>query len=283
MNDFKGKVAVVTGAASGIGLALAKRCAMEQMKIVMADVEADALSRAQRELVGLPCEVLALATDVSKASDMDDLASRTLQRFGSVQLLFNNAGVGVANALWEYTLADWKWVIDVNLWGVIHGIRAFVPIMLRQDTQSHIVNTASIAGLVSGRGMGIYRMTKHAVVSLSETLYCDLQMTGKPIGVSVLCPGFVRTRILESDRNRPAGLANPLQAVAAPWQQATPRWFQDSIAHGTPPHEIADCVFNAIRDGTFYVLPHREFDERIRARVDRMLSNQSPAIPPVRE
>jgi NAD(P)-dependent dehydrogenase (short-subunit alcohol dehydrogenase family) len=280
MNHFNGRVALVTGAASGIGLALARRCATEGMKVVLADVEADALLRARKEVDAPGRDVAAVVIDVSKAADMDHLARQTMERFGGVHLLFNNAGVGVGNALWDYTLADWEWVINVNLWGVIHAIRTFVPLMLRQNTDCHIVNTASIAGLLSGRGMGIYRMTKHAVVSLSETLYCDLQTTGSPIGVSVLCPGFVRTRIMESERNRPARLANTSPTVApAPWQQAVRQSFRDSIAHGTPPDEIADCVFTAIRNGTFYVLPHPEFKEQIRERVERILSDRNPAIP----
>lgn len=171
MKDFRGKVAVVTGAASGIGRALAWRAAKEGMKVVLADCEKSALASAADELKAADFTVHAVRTDVSRAVEVETLAKETLKAFGAVHLLFNNAGVGVGTAVWEGTLSDWQWVLGVNLWGVIHGVRSFVPVMLDQKTECHIVNTASIAGLVPQPGMGIYSVTKHGVVALSEALY----------------------------------------------------------------------------------------------------------------
>ena len=203
MKEFKGKVAVVTGAASGIGRALADRSVQEGMKVVLADVEVEALAKTEAGLKSSGATVLAVPTDVSQARDVAALAQKTLEVFGAVHLLCNNAGVGTEAAIWESTLEEWEWVMGVNLWGVIHGVRAFVPHMLAQDTECHIVNTASMAGLISGPGLGAYKVTKHAVVSLSETLYHELAERGARVGVSVLCPGIVNTRIMESARNRP--------------------------------------------------------------------------------
>jgi NAD(P)-dependent dehydrogenase (short-subunit alcohol dehydrogenase family) len=282
MKHFAGRIAVITGAASGIGLALARRCAQEGMKVVLADVEAEALGEVRKELAAQGHTVLALETDVANASHIEDLAQQTIEHFGAIHLLFNNAGVGTGGPLWACTPADWEWVMGVNLWGVIHALRIFVPIMLAQKSECHIVNTASIAGLTSGRGMGIYRMTKHAVVSLSETLYCDLEGAGSSIGVSVLCPAFVRTRIMESNRNRPAHLANALEsAPLTAYQQAMRKWFAESTERGMPPDEVAVRVFDAIRSNTFYVLPHDQYDEMIRERMTRILERGKPAIAPL--
>src|SRR5215213_2544837 len=208
MKEFSGKVAVITGAASGIGRGLAEACAREGMKVVLADVDEAALAQAERELKDAGAEVLAVRTDVSKADDVEALARRALDAFGAVHLLFNNAGVGAGTTVWESTLADWEWVLGVNLWGVIHGVRTFVPLMLEQADECHIVNTASMAGLVSGPALGVYKVTKHGVVALSETLCCELAIMRSKIGVSVLCPGGVNTRIMDSERVRPAGLRN---------------------------------------------------------------------------
>ena len=198
MNEFNGKVAVITGAASGIGRALADRCVHEGMKAVLADVEVDALAKTEASLKASGATVLAVQTDVSQARDVAALAEKTVEAFGAVHLLCNNAGVGTEAAVWESTLEEWEWVMGVNLWGVIHGVRTFVPVMLAQDTECHIVNTASMAGLISGPGLGAYKVTKHAVVSLSETLHHELGERGAKIRVSVLCPGIVNTRIMES-------------------------------------------------------------------------------------
>jgi len=210
VKEFRGKVAVITGGASGIGRGLAERCAQEGMKIVLADVDKSALAQAERELKDASAEVVAVRTDVSKSGDVDALAQRALGAFGAVHALFNNAGVGAGTTVWESTLEDWQWVMGVNLWGVIHGVRTFVPLMLKQADECHIVNTASMAGLVSGPALGIYKVTKHAVVSLSETLYCELAVMRSKIKVSVLCPAGVNTRVMDSERNRPIELQNSL-------------------------------------------------------------------------
>jgi len=184
MRNFKDKVAVVTGGASGIGLAMARRFAREGMRIIIADVEVDALTAAERKIRDMGATALGVRTDVSRSQDIEALAAKTLKAFGGVHIVCNNAGVGgTPGALWERTLEDWKWVIDVNLWGVIHGIRTFVPIMLKHGEDAHVVNTASIAGLLSSPLLGTYHATKHAIVSISEVLYAELATAGAHIGV----------------------------------------------------------------------------------------------------
>ena len=202
MKEFKGKVAVITGAASGIGLAIARRCVREGMRVVLADVEQSALEQAEKSLTAMGGVVKPVLTDVSKPEQVEALAKEAVKAFGAVHLLFNNAGVGAGASIWETSLADWEWVIGVNLWGVLHGIRVFVPIMLDQDTDCYIVNTASVAGLLNHNFCASYQVTKHAVVALSEHLYLTLTQQGSKIKTSVLCPGFVRTRIISSSRNR---------------------------------------------------------------------------------
>src|SRR5215469_10915747 len=209
MQEFPDKVAVVTGAASGIGFALAERFAREGMKVVLADVEGDALARAEAELRGRGATVRAVRTDVRQAGEVAALAEQTLAAFGGVHVVCNNAGVVVFKSAWEHTLADWEWVLGVNLWGVIHGVRTFVPIMLRQGTEGHIVNTASMGGLVTGPFFGSYIVSKHGVVALSEVLALELARIGAPVKVSVLCPNVVRTNLMDSARNRPLALTNP--------------------------------------------------------------------------
>ncbi len=225
MKDFKDRVAVVTGAASGIGLALAERFAAEGMKVVMADVEADALARAA-EPIKEKAPVLATRVDVSKPDDVERLAAETYATFGAAHVVCNNAGVAVIGAVHEHSLADWEWVLGVNLWGVIHGVRAFVPRMLAGGQHGHIVNTASIAGLTNSPFMSVYNVTKHGVVALSESMYKEFQATGAPIGVSVVCPGLINTNIMSSSRNRPARWADP----GAPGEAA--RAFSAALATG---------------------------------------------------
>jgi NAD(P)-dependent dehydrogenase (short-subunit alcohol dehydrogenase family) len=240
MKEFKDKVAVITGAASGIGRALADRCVQEGMKAVLADVEVKTLAKTEANLKACGATVLAVQTDVSQARDVAALAQRTLEVFGAVHLLCNNAGVGMEAAIWESTLEEWEWVMGVNLWGVIHGVRAFVPLMLAQDTECHIVNTASMAGLISGPGLGAYKVTKHAVVSLSETLYHELAERRARVRVSVLCPGIVNTRIMESARNRPGHLppTEPIVPVSgARWEA-----LRQLVPAGMPPGQVADAV-----------------------------------------
>jgi NAD(P)-dependent dehydrogenase (short-subunit alcohol dehydrogenase family) len=277
MKDFKGKVAVITGAASGIGRALAERCVREGMKAVLADVEVEALAKTEASLKASGATVLAVPTDVSQARDVAALAQKTLQVFGAVHLLFNNAGVATEAAIWESSLDDWEWVVGVNLWGVIHGVRAFVPVMLAQNTECHIVNTASMAGLVSGPGLGAYKVTKHAVVSLSETLYHELAERGARVGVSVLCPAFVNTRIMESARNRPGHLAP--EAPLSPAPAARKEALNRLVPAGIPPVQVADAVFAAVRKDEFYILTHPDGKESIRTRMEDILQERNPTPP----
>jgi NAD(P)-dependent dehydrogenase (short-subunit alcohol dehydrogenase family) len=282
MREFHGKVAVVTGTASGIGRALAGKSAQEGMKVVLADIEEQALMRARQELEATGASVLAVQTDVSKAGDVEALAQKALDTFGGVHLLFNNASVGAGTIIWESTLADWEWTIGVNLWGVIHGIRAFVPRMIEQDTQGHIVNTASVAGLTSGPGLGIYKVTKHGVVTLSETLYHELALRGANVKVSVLCPGFVHTQIMDSDRNRPVILQNDTaEEQMGPESEALLQFMRQAVEAGMPTHQVADIVFQAIRDETFYILTHPEWKEAIRVRMEDILQERNPTYVPI--
>ncbi len=277
MKEFKDKVAVITGAASGLGRAMAERCAQEGMKVVLADVEVEPLAKTESSMKASGATVLAVKTDVSRATDVEDLAQKTLEAFGAVHLLCNNAGVGTGAAVWESTVAEWEWVIGVNLWGVIHGVRVFVPIMLKQDTECHIVNTASMAGLISGPGLGAYKVTKHAVVTLSETLYHELAERGARVNVSVLCPGVVSTRIMESERNRPGHFpaTEPLDPASAARQEA----LRQRVVAGMPPGHVADVVFEAIRKDQFYILTHPEWQGSIRTRMEDILQGRNPTGP----
>jgi NAD(P)-dependent dehydrogenase (short-subunit alcohol dehydrogenase family) len=269
-----GRVAVVTGAASGIGLALSERFAAEGMRVVMADVEAPALAAAADRLADRGAEVLPVATDVSKAEQVDALRDRTLDAFGAVHVVCNNAGVsGLGRPLWEMSRADWEWVLGVNLWGVIHGIRAFVPALLEQGA-GHVVNTGSLAGLTAGT-LGAYSVGKHAVVALSEGLHFQLVQRGVPVGVSVLCPGWVRTRLMD-DRNRPAELGAAPEP--GPDQEAARALVRQLIETGMDPAHVAGHVVDAIRGGRFYVLTHPEMNEAIRRRAEDVLAGSPPGM-----
>ena len=277
MNEFQGKVAVITGAASGIGRAIADRCAKEGIKIVLADVEREPLERAAIELEDLGAAVLAVRTDVSDHDQIDALLQATLHKFGSVHLLFNNAGVVVGGALWEQSLEDWQWILGVNLWGVIHGIRAFVPIMLKQDTECHIVNTASGAGLRSAPGVGSYKVTKHGVVSMSETLYHELSGINSKIRVSVLCPGATDTNIMTGARNRSEELQNqPSQDSLGPWHQSQWERLGSALDSGMPAGEVADEVFKAIMNESFYIVTPPSGLEAVRLRMNEILEQRNP-------
>jgi NAD(P)-dependent dehydrogenase (short-subunit alcohol dehydrogenase family) len=273
MQDLRGKTAVVTGAASGIGKALAAKSCAEGMNVVLADIEAGALAKARDEL-GRGANVISIVVDVSQPRAVDELAGKTLDAFGSVDLLFNNAGVGAGTTIWQSTLEDWTWVIGVNLWGVINGIRTFVPIMLKQNRPAHIVNTASIAGLMKGHHSAPYITTKHAVVALTEQLAVELERTKAPIVASALCPSWVNTRINESGRNRPTSLRN--QTESQPTPEMLKRWeqLQEFIKRATPPAEIADAVFEeGIRKGKLYIIPHKETAQVIRNRFDGIMKD----------
>lgn len=283
MNTFQGKVAVVTGAASGIGRALAEHCVQEGMKVVLADIEEQALLQTSRELAAQGAETLAIQTDVSQAAEVERLAKIAFETYSGVHLLFNNAGVGAGKTAWESTLADWEWVLGVNLYGVIHGIRSFVPRMLESGTEGYIVNTASMAGLTSGPGLSVYMASKHAVVSLTETLYHELTLRGSRIGVSALCPGFVNTRIQDSERNRPLGLQNaPDEDIVSKdelslEEQEGGQLLQQAIQKGMPPQQQAEVVFEAIREKRFYIYPP-EFKGGIRTRMEDILKLRNPTF-----
>jgi NAD(P)-dependent dehydrogenase (short-subunit alcohol dehydrogenase family) len=275
MKDFKSRVAVITGAASGIGRALAERCAREGMKVILADVEPGALADAEANLQAAGGTVLAVRTDVSQAKEVEALAQKTLEAFGAVHLLCNNAGVATSGTVvWESSLTDWEWVIGVNLWGVIHGVRSFVPIMLAQDTQCHIVNTASLSGLISFPRGSVYAVTKHGVVTLSESLHHELTERGGKVKVSVLCPGLVRTRIVDCARNRPDRLA--ATAPMGPVEAAGWETLRQQVQTGMPPAQVADAVFQAIREERFYILTHPEGKDWIRTRLEDILQERNP-------
>jgi NADP-dependent 3-hydroxy acid dehydrogenase YdfG len=253
------------------------------MKVVLADVEQDALTGAEKELTALGGTVLPVLTDVSSADQVEALARKTINTFGGVHLLCNNAGVAADGTIWECSVADWDWVIGVNLWGVLNGIRTFVPIMLSQDTEGHVVNTASTAGILPYHPGASYHVTKHAVVALSENLYRSLGERGAKIKTSVLCPGFVKTRILSSLRNRPAELrvkSSPIplstEAEEAAWAYLEKNQFKVLSTS-----QVADMVFTAIREGKFYILTHPEFNEVVRKRMEAIIQGQNPEIKPL--
>ena len=261
MKEFKDKVAVITGAASGIGLGIARRAAKEDMRLVIADIEKDALNQAEEELKSSGTDVISVVVDVSKLEDIKKLAQKTIDKFGEVHLLCNNAGVASPGFLWEGVLSDWEWVIGVNLWGVIHGIRTFIPIMLQQDNECYIVNTSSMAGIMSGDfANGIYGITKQGVVSLSESLRASFMQMGIKIGISVLCPGVVNTRITSSERNRPAEFCGtdyipPFDRIIKnhPELEQVVRAAPKIWEAGTDPDQSGDIVFEAIKKGIFYI------------------------------
>jgi NAD(P)-dependent dehydrogenase (short-subunit alcohol dehydrogenase family) len=276
MKDFKDKVAVITGGASGLGLAMARRFAAEGMKLVLADVEEETLRKVETEFRKAGVPVVGIRTDVSRAQDVERLAEKTLATFGGVHLLCNNAGVGPGGVVWENTLADWEWVLGVNLWGVIHGVRVFLPIMLRQDADSHVVNTASVAGLLSVPNMGIYCVSKHAVVTLTECLYHDLAQRSSRVGVSLLCPAYVPTGIIDSERNRPALLRNA-QRVKTAEELAREEAMRKAVLSGKiSAEQVAQMVFDAVQGNRFYVLTHPKIKDAIRTRMDDILLDRAP-------
>ncbi|MFK7898810.1 MAG: SDR family NAD(P)-dependent oxidoreductase [Myxococcota bacterium] len=253
LTEFKGKVAVVTGAASGIGKAICERAAREGMHVVMADVEQDMLRNSASEIEGLGAEVLAVRTDVSQPDELSKLAEETLERFGKVHVVCNNAGVFAGGLTWDAIGTDWEWVMGVNVYGILHGIRAFVPILLEQNEPGHIVNTCSMAGLINTPLSGAYNVSKHAALSLTETLYHELQTKDTPVGCSALCPELINTGIGRSDRNRPAHLKRP-DGAGTPEQEMVENVIGASVASGIPPAEMANRVFQGIQDDQFYLL-----------------------------
>jgi NAD(P)-dependent dehydrogenase (short-subunit alcohol dehydrogenase family) len=282
MQDFEGKVAVVTGGASGIGLALARGFARERMRVVVADVERAALDEAAAGLADAfgAHNVLGVPTDVRDDDAVDALAAAAFERFGTVHVLCNNAGVGVGGLTWTVPADRWRWAVDVNLLGVAHGIRAFVPRMIEQG-EGHVVNTASAAGILTGPAMAPYFATKHAVVALSESLHFDLELTGASVGVSVLCPEWVRTNIADTERNRPSDVA-PVESGPVPGVDVDPEMvrvlIQGLIDGGMDPDDVAAQVVNAIRSGRFWVLTHATTVESARRRWDAIAAGGQPVF-----
>jgi NAD(P)-dependent dehydrogenase (short-subunit alcohol dehydrogenase family) len=274
-NSFTGRVAVITGAASGIGFGLAERFAAEGMKLVLADVDERALADAAQRLRASGRELIAVRCDVSHAEEVERLAEQAMNAFGAVHVVCNNAGVADTSgaAVWEASLDDWQWVVGVNLWGVVHGIRTFVPILLRQE-QGYVVNTASSAGLLPG-ALGSYSATKHAVVALTESLRSELTAINAPVGVSVLCPGLVATRILEAERNRPSGPRGATPINPSPHQVL--ERLRQNIPTSTPPSEMAASVVDAMRAGRFWVLPHPALLEQVRGRLQAIEADAAQA------
>lgn len=281
MRDLKGKVAVVTGGASGIGRAMADRFAAEGMKIVLADIEEEALARAQAEMLDNSVEVASKVTDVSKRESVEALADFSFETFGGVHVLCNNAGVAMGGVSWQNTVEDWDWMVGVNLWGVIHGIRAFVPRMIEQGDESHIVNTASGAGLQTRPFLGMYCATKHAVVALSESLYHELSLMGTKTKVSVVCPAVVNTRIGESQRNRPEAFSSPEGEGNPAPMQAMEQAFRAMLASGLAPAHVAGAVLDAILTERFYVITHEETKEAVRDRMENILAGRNPTFRPI--
>jgi NAD(P)-dependent dehydrogenase (short-subunit alcohol dehydrogenase family) len=269
MRELRGKVAVVTGGASGIGRAMAECFAASGMKLVLADIERGPLDEAVARLRASGAEAIGVPTDVTRAAEVRALADRALEAFGAVHVVCNNAGVAPMGKLLETSLEDWRWVVEVNLMGVVHGVAVFGPLLVRQGG-GHIVNTASAAGLLAPPGLGAYAATKHAVVGLTETLYYELKDTG--VGCSVLCPGLVNTRIFESERNRPAELGGAAASYGARQEQAR----KLISSQGTPPEQIAERVLQAIRSEALYILPHDELKPFVEARYRGIVAGQNP-------
>ena len=278
MKEFQGKVAVITGGASGLGRAMAERFARAGMRIVLADVEPKALAQAEAEMKATGARVIGVRTDVSKAAEVEALAQQTLAAFGGVHLVANNAGVAEGGNVWDNTVADWEWVLGVNLWGVIHGVRVFTPIMLEQGSEGHIVNTASVAGLLSPPGMGIYSVSKHAVVALSECLHQDLAQRTDKVKCSVLCPAYVPTGIADSGRNRPAALSETRHKSAA--DLALDASLKKAVQSGKlTAADVAQKVYEAVCEERFYILTHPKIKPSIQWRMEDILQERNPTNP----
>ncbi|MCU6499228.1 SDR family oxidoreductase [Rugamonas sp. A1-17] len=283
MKTFRDKVVVITGGASGLGREFANVAAREGMKLVLADVQADALERAADALKAQGIAVIARLCDVRKGEQVQALADAAIAEFGAVHLVFNNAGVGSGGLIWENTEADWEWVMGVNVWGVIHGVRIFTKLMLESaksdpSFEGHIVNTASMAGLLNAPAMGVYNVSKHAVVALSETLYQDLQLVGAPIGASVLCPYFVPTGISQSHRNRPEDVRMTQGPTAS--QLAAQAMTDKAVSSGkVSAQDVAEMTFKAIANGDFYIYSHPGALAGVRERMEHIVAGTNPGDP----
>ncbi|SOY46693.1 putative OXIDOREDUCTASE DEHYDROGENASE [Cupriavidus taiwanensis] len=283
MKDFSNKVAVITGGASGFGKEFARIAADLGMKLVLADVQEDALDATVAEFQARKVPVIGLRTDVSQAGQVQALADAAIEAFGQVNLLFNNAGVGAGGLIWENSERDWEWVLGVNLYGVVHGVRIFTPLMLaaaEKDPafEGHIVNTASMAGLLNPPAMGVYNVSKHAVVALTETLYQDLGLVTQQVRCSVLCPYFVPTGISQSQRNRPADLAN--QAPPTRSQLVSQALSDKAVGSGkVTAAEVAQITFDAVRDESFYIYSHPQALAPVRQRFEDIVGQRNPGDP----
>lgn len=278
MKDFAGKVAVITGAGSGFGREFARIGASLGMKLVLADIQADALAATASELQARGVALVAERVDVSKAEDVERLARRTKEAFGKVHLLFNNAGVAAGGLVWEHSTRDWEWVLGVNLWGVIHGVRCFVPMMLEQGDECHVVNTASVAGLLSTQLMGVYNVSKHGVVTLTETLYNDLRLKGANVGVTLLCPAYVPTGINQSERNRPAD-AQPEGEETESMKAARAAMDKAVTSGRISAEDVANMTFDAIRENRFYVVTHPKILSSVELRLQDIAAQRNPSDP----
>lgn len=276
MESLQGKVAVITGGASGIGLAMAEAFAKQGAKLMLQDIEQDALDTVAEKFKADGVEVATMVGDVSKFEDVDALANKTYETYGAAHIICNNAGVGFGGASWEISLEDWEWVLGVDLWGVVYGIKAFVPRMLEGGEEGHIVNTASMAGLSSGPGMAPYNVSKHSVVTLSECLHHELNMFGSKIKVSVLCPGWVNTKVVDSTRNRPGGEVN-VEDVS-PMAAQLDAFVREATASGMAPEAVANLVADAILNEKFYILPHQEWKGIIETRMRDILEERPPTM-----
>ncbi|WP_136417288.1 MULTISPECIES: SDR family oxidoreductase [Oxalobacteraceae] len=283
MKDFRNKVAVITGGASGFGREFANIGARLGMRLVLADVQQEGLDKAKAELEAQGAQVLAVRCDVRKAEQVQALADATMEKFGAVHLVFNNAGVGAGGLVWENSVADWEWVLGVNLWGVIHGVRIFTPLMLEcakkePGYEGHIVNTASMAGLLNAPTMGIYNVSKHAVVSLSESLYHDLQLIKAPIGASVLCPYFVPTGINQSHLHRPDDVKNDQGPTTS--QLAAQAVSDKAVSSGkVSAAQVAERTFDAIKESKFYVYSHPHALGNVQTRMEDIILQRNPSDP----
>jgi NAD(P)-dependent dehydrogenase (short-subunit alcohol dehydrogenase family) len=282
ISHFKGKTAVLTGAGSGFGLECARIAAHNGMNVVLVDVQKDALDAAKTELEAMGTQVMARLVDVSNAAQMQALANDVQQQFGAPHFVFNNAGVGSGGLLWENSEADWQWVLGVNVWGVIHGVRLFTPMMLeaaKNDSsfQGHIVNTASMAGLLTPPNMGVYNVSKHAVVALTETLYQDLKLVTDQISASVLCPYFVPTGISQSHRNRPS----TLKADKPTQSQLIGQAMSDkAVSSGkVTAAEVAQLVFDAMAQDQFYIYSHPQALGNVQSRMEAIVQQHNPPDP----
>jgi len=278
MKRFADRVAVVTGAGSGLGRALSLRFAREGMRLVLADVNETGLAGTGALLDAAGARWIARRTDVSVGADVEALAQAALAAFGTVHVVCNNAGVAPLGAVWENSENDWRWTLGVNLWGVIHGVRIFTPILLAQGDEGHIVNTASVAGLISPPGMGMYNVSKHAVVALTETLHHDLAARGAKVRCSVLCPAFFPSGIAASERSRPEELASGRERTAADDEREA--WLRQAVESGRlSAEDIAEAAFAAVRDERFYVLTHPRILPAVERRMQDILQGGEPRSP----